>query len=67
MFIENWIDKEGEIVCEIEDSEVKVKLGKECYVGEYDESSSWCVGVLIIWIYPIYLVLTITKLYIIKK
>lgn len=42
---------------------MKSKLGKEYYVAEYDESNNWCVGVVIIWIGPIYIfVLTIVKL-----
>lgn len=39
MVIENWIDMKREIVCETEDTEVKGKLGKEYYVGEYNESN----------------------------
>lgn len=55
MVIEKWIDTKREIVCETEDPEVKSKLGKEYYIAEYDESNNWCVGVVIIWIGPMYL------------
>lgn len=42
-------------MCETEDTEVEGKLGKEHCVGEYDGSNSWCVGVVIILICPVYL------------
>lgn len=50
-----------EIICETEDTEVKGKLGKEYCVGEYDESNSWCVRVVILWICPIIFVLAVIK------